>query len=790
MPFPNDVEHKLGVDLIRERLHSFTLSGLGAKRADSMHFQTDYATVKLSLSQTVEFVHIFERGDTFPSAHYIDPTDYFNRAAIEGNYLDEHELLQIAFSVETIVACRDYLLKNRDRCPSLFTLTEPVDVTQALARSIHRVIDENARVKDSASADLSRIRKKLRDEQSRSRRLIDQVYRSAVEQHWVPDGALPTIRGGRLVIPLLAEHKRKIKGFIHDESATGQTVYLEPAEVLDANNEIRDLEHAEKREVIRLLRELTDELRHQLPVLHRAFEFLSWIDFIRAKAKLAIELKASFPVLISRPAMTWREARHPMLYLALRGKREVVPLNIQLTENDRMLLVSGPNAGGKSVCLKTVGLLQYMLQCGLLIPVHPDSEAGIFSDLFIDIGDQQSIENDLSTYSSHLKNLAYFLGNGNANTLVLMDELGSGTDPDFGGAIAQAILNSLLDKKIWGVATTHYYNLKLFAEQREGIRNGSMRFDEQNLVPLYILDIGKPGSSFALEIAQKTGLPQATLDAARQLAGRELVGLETLVRNLEKERVELTSRLQEAEKTRQELEKTLSHYESLSKDLESRKRVILEKAREEARHLLANTNREIEKTIRHIRENQAQKQETLKARKRINELSTRGSSEPEPSMPVAVVKGSIKAGDRVQLIGQQGSGLVLSIKGKHAQVQFGDIRSTVSLASLQKLSGGQPIMPTAVSQPSNIRIHEKRASYSPVLDVRGMRAEEAIPLLHQFMDTSILVSQAELKIIHGKGEGILRTLLRDELRKYKEVASFTDEHADRGGAGITIVVLK
>jgi DNA mismatch repair protein MutS2 len=790
MPYPSDIEVKLGVDIIRQRLDGYCLSSLGQKRLAEMSFLSDYPVIIRQLKQTLEFVQILERGDTFPSTHFLDPEEYFKKASIEGNYLDEPDFLGIAYSVETIIACREYLLKNRELCPYLVTLTDEVDITFALVGKIHKIIDEHAHVRDSASAELGRIRKRLREEQARSRRLIDQVYRAAVGQNWVPDGALPTIRGGRLVIPLLAEHKRRIKGFILDESATGQTIYLEPAEVLDANNEIRDLEYAEKREVIRLLQLLTNEVRLELPMLHKAYDFLSYVDFIRAKARLARELQATLPVVVDRPFMCWEQARHPLLYLSFKGKRDVVPLTIHLTESDRMLLVSGPNAGGKSVCLKTVGMLQYMLQCGLLIPVHPDSTAGIFDEIFIDIGDQQSLENDLSTYSSHLKNLAYFIRDGNPHTLVLMDELGSGTDPDFGGAIAQAILDSLLKKQVWGVATTHYHNLKLFAEQSHSIRNGSMRFDEQNMVPLYRLDIGKPGSSFALEIAQKTGIPDETLQAARQLAGKELVGLENLVRSLEKERVALSQQHQALEQRNQELSNLLNRYNRLSSELDEKKKVILEKAKEEARQLLAVTNREIEKTIRHIRENQAQKQETIKARKKIGELVSK-ISETQPAAPqVKIISGTIQAGDRVQIIGQQGSGIVIAVKGKRAQVQFGDLKTKAELNKLQKVSGGIiPPAPLPVRLGS-IQLNEKRASYSPVLDVRGKRAEEVIPVLIQFLDTSVLLGQAEIKILHGKGEGVLRKIVRDELKKYKPVVSFSDEHVERGGDGITVAILK
>jgi DNA mismatch repair protein MutS2 len=511
MLHPSDVEEKLGFDQIRLKLKSYCLSTLGGRLADGLSLTTDAHVMGTLLKQNLEFVQIFVRGDAFPASHYYDPADVFTKIAVEGTYLEEADFLELAFSSQTILSCKDYLTRNKESCLELFQLTVDVKITSRLPQHILSVIDDTGMVKDSASPELVRIRKRLREQQGRLRKLIEQVYRHAVEQKWVPEGALPTIRGGRLVIPVLAEYKRKMKGFILDESATGQTVFMEPTEVLEANNEIRDLEHEEKREVIRILMQLTDDLRKVLPDLRTAYFFLAQIDFARAKAKFSIEINAEMPAIVNRPALRWMNARHPLLQLSLKGRRDVVPLTIDLTEQDKMLLVSGPNAGGKSVCLKTVGLLQYMLQCGLLIPVSPDSTAGIFEDLFIDIGDQQSIENDLSTYSSHLRNMTHFIQHGKECSLVLMDELGSGTDPNFGGAIAQSVLLSLLEKGVWGVATTHYYNLKVFADQQPGIRNAAMRFDEENLVPLYVLDIGKPGSSFALEIARKTGMPEDTL---------------------------------------------------------------------------------------------------------------------------------------------------------------------------------------------------------------------------------------------------------------------------------------
>ncbi len=754
-----------------------------------MQFSADHTEVSIWLKQTLEFKQIFEKGENFPANHYLDAREILNKSSLEGNYLDEPEFLQLAYSLQTILECRSFLTKAKELYPSLFALTQSVIIDKRIVNEILAVIDDHAQVKDSASQELSRIRKRLRDEEGKVRRLINQAYRHAMEQQWVPEGVLPTIREGRLVIPILAEHKRRMKGFILDESATGQTVFMEPTDALEANNEIRDLEHAQKREVIRILKELTNQLRLNLTELEAAFDFLGQLDFIRAKAKLSLELLADMPLVSDKPVMRWIKARHPVLYMTLKGKREIVPLDVDLSENERMLLVSGPNAGGKSVCLKTAGILQYMLQCGLLVPASPDSQAGIFNDIFIDIGDQQSIENDLSTYSSHLKNMSFFLQHAGDHSLVLMDELGAGTDPNFGGAIAESILHGLLMRKVWGVATTHYYNLKLFAENYPGIRNAAMRFDENKLVPLYILDIGKPGSSFALEIAEKTGLPEQTLQEAKELVGKELMGFESLVRTLEKEKNELSERVASLEKQERELKSLLSKYDSLTTELESRKKEIIDKAKIQANALLRETNKEIEKTIRHIRENQAERKETLKVRNNLKELSKKVEHQPLIKKEKAIA-GSVNAGDRVRIIGQDSSGIVLTVKGKNATVQFGDLKSTLAVTRLEKLGGKAAAEVSRKPVSTGIRLHEKQAQFNPTLDIRGRRVEEVIPELEQFLDNAILLGHGEIKILHGKGEGVLRKVVREQLRKYKQVASAGDEHVDRGGDGITVVVLK
>ncbi|MCW5912773.1 MAG: endonuclease MutS2 [Cyclobacteriaceae bacterium] len=786
MIFPEEFERKLGFDQVRERLQQYCLGPLGMQQVDAMAFSSDFSEVKSRLEQNAEFKQILEKADEFPASHYYDTAAYFKTAAIDGSFLEEESFHEILLSLQTILACKKYLTANQQTLPQLFKLAEPVSIPVSLVSSIESKFDDRGQVRDNASAELAQIRKRLREEQSRVKRLADQIFRKAVEQGWVPEGAILTIRNGRPAIPIQAEHKRKLQGFILDESATGQTVFMEPAEVLDANNEIRDLLHADRREVIRILRELTSLLRQHLPALAYAYRFLGELDFARAKAKFALDIRAELPQMKPYPYLNWIQARHPLLFLSLRGKRDVVPLTIDLPEEQPFLLVSGPNAGGKSVCLKTVGLVQYMAQCGLLVPVHDKSTVGIFRKIFLDIGDQQSLENDLSTYSSHLQNMAFFLQNTNAQTLVLLDELGAGTDPNFGGGIAEAVLDGLLGNGAWGVATTHYYNLKLFAETHPHIRNGAMLFDTKQLGPLFQLEIGKPGSSFALEIARKTGLPAKTILKAEEIIGKELTGLETLMKTVADEKAAIEKRQREITQREKQLNEAVEKYESLSDELHEKKKAILEKAKLEAANLLKETNREIEKTIRHIKENKAEKKETKKVREGLQGLVEKVKLPAKQAQS----QDKIETGDSVRLIGQEVSGKVISIKEDVALVEFGSLRSSVKLKQLIR-SDQAPQHPTvAKARALGVDVMKKQSQFVSTLDIRGRRVEETNALLDQFLDDAMLLGQAEVKILHGKGEGVLRKVVRDRLKATKGVASFADEHVDRGGDGITVVVLK
>jgi DNA mismatch repair protein MutS2 len=788
MIYPTEFEQKIGFDQIRQRLKGYCLSTLGTAQVDQIKFSAQFDQIKSLLLQASEFKQIIEKAEAFPASNFYDSTDVLQTIAIEDSFIEEDDFRLLLLSLNTILEAASFLDKNRESYPILHQLSIDITLTKQFVAPIQSKFDEQWKIRDNASPELSKLRKQLRDEEGKVRRLTDQLFRQAVSQGWIPEGASPTIREGRLVIPLLAEHKRKFRGFIIDESATGQTIYMEPAEVLEANNEIRDLFHAERREVIKILKTLTSQLRQSGSEIQKAYFFLAKIDLIRAKAKFALEIEADLPQLIDKPDLNWLQARHPLLYLTLKGKKKIVPLDIELTDKNPFLLVSGPNAGGKSVCLKTVGLIQYMTQCGLLVPLYEKSTIGIFENIFIDIGDQQSMENDLSTYSSHLKNMSFFLSHSNHRTLVLMDELGSGTDPNFGGGIAEAILSGLVEKKVWGVATTHYYNLKLFAEKKEGIRNGSMRFDTQHLEPLFSLEIGKPGSSFALEIARKTKLPDSLLQKAEEIIGKELIGLETLMKSVAEEKQLLEKKQREFQFNEKKLAQELERYQSLSSELETKKKEILNKAKTEASYLLKETNREIEKTIRHIQENKAQKTETRKVRAGLIDLANKVQPEDKSLKLAADV--TLKVGDKVRMIGQEVTGTLNSIKGTSAIVQFGNLQSHLKLSQLVRSDLVDASASIKRARSYGIDVVQKQSSFVSSLDIRGKRVEEVSAILVQFLDDAILLGQGELKILHGKGEGVLRKVVREQLKKVKDVASFKDEHVDRGGDGITVVVLK
>lgn len=802
MLYPQNIEQKIGFDRIREALRNLCLSSLGQGFVDHIRFSDQYSRVDKLVRQTAEMKLLLETGVGLPTHHYIDINPYLKKAQIEGILLSAEVFFDIKLTLSTIKQCLELLnQESEEKFPQLKSFAHNVQVDSNLLRELDRVIDERGQVRSEASPELARIRKRLLAEQSSVRTRLDQIFRSAKANGWVGDDVSLTIRNGRMVIPVSAEFKRKLKGFIHDASSTGQTVFIEPAEIFESNNEIRELEYEEKREINRILVALTDVLRPHVPDLLRAVNFLAVIDFLRAKALFAQQINAINPKFVERPTLDWRSAKNPILFLNFRKQgKQVIPLNLALQDKTRILIISGPNAGGKSVALKTVGLIQYMYQCGLLIPVNEESTIGLFKNILIDIGDEQSLENDLSTYSSHLTNMKVFLKKADKQTLFLIDEFGTGTEPGLGGAIAEAILEKLAVSGALGVINTHYTNLKLFAGKTPGLLNGAMRFDAQHLQPLYELEMGKPGSSFAFEIATKIGLPQEVIKNAKQKLGTQQVNFEKLIKELDIERAVFAEKNTELAIKERKLSQQLAEYTALKNRLENEEKKIKNQAKEEAKKMIADANQLIENTIRQIKEKKAEKEATKILRTELQQFSAQNLkkeiiSEPaETKEKVEYESGPITEGSYVKLKGQTALGQVLNIRGKEADVRIGALKSTIKLNRLEKISAKTYKAATQETLTENYRppvdLNEKMLQFSFNLDIRGKRGEEALVELDQFLNNALMLGYNELRIVHGKGDGILRTLVRNHLKKYKEVTGMTDEHADRGGAGVTIVKLQ
>jgi DNA mismatch repair protein MutS2 len=801
MLFPKNFEEKTGFDKIKELLAEECSGPLGKAFVNRIKVSDKRDHIEKLLSQTHEFCHILSSGEYFPASHFLDVSNSLQKASLEGAFLSEEEFFNIRLSLNTLRQCLEFFARHdAGQYPQLHALTSGISFSKALLSEIDRVIDDRGQVRDNASPELKEIRSQILSEQSRIRKKLDQLLRSYKAQGLVKDDAQLTIREGRMVVPVAAEYKRRISGFVHDASASGQTVFIEPAEVLEINNEIRELEYREKREIVRILTKLTAMLRPETEALKKGYFVLGVIDFIRAKARLALQMKAVKPHLLAKPGLHWNQARHPLLYLNFsRQNRKVVPLNISLNEQNRILLISGPNAGGKSVCLKTVGLIQYMMQCGLLVPVEEGSASGIFKNFFLDIGDEQSLENDLSTYSSHLRNMKTFAQFADGHSLCLIDEFGTGTEPQIGGAIAEAILEALNQQGTFGVITTHYANLKYFADNTTGIVNGAMRYDVEHLEPLFELEMGRPGSSFALEIAQKTGLPRSIVQAARKKAGKTQIDVEKLLRELENEKSRYQDKQREMEISQRHLDKTLGEYKQLKEFIETHRKQLLNEAKAEAKALLRDANQRMEQAIKEIKESQADKEKARELRKSIENFKEQLQEEPVETTALQpdeleLESGEIQEGDYVKLDDQATVGEVIELKGKQALVRIGELKTTIKLNRLSKISrkSYRQLNPEIqkTQRSAGIDMNEKMAHFSMNLDLRGKRAEEAIVEVNQFIDNAIMLNFEHLRIVHGKGDGVLRNLIRDQLRKMKQVARLEDEHADRGGAGVTLVTLR
>lgn len=810
MIFPQNFEEKIGFDQIRQLLKEQCVSGMGRDYADKMRFESNFNQIERKVGQAAEFLQILRYETPFPAQNYFNLIPELQRVKLPGTYIFQEQLFDLKSSLETLNDVISYLQKlDAEKFPLLKTISEGKGVDRDILREIGRIIDDKGNIRDSASDQLRDIRRRLIKLAGEIDKSVRQVLIQARKSGWLNPNDEVTIRNGRMVIPVPASNKRKIRGFIHDESSTGQTVYIEPAEALEANNEILELQNAEKREIIRILTAFTDKIRSQVDELIESYLFLGLIDFIRAKAALAIKINAVKPIMNETTLIQWRQAVHPLLFLVhQKQKKTVEPLDITLDQDNRILVISGPNAGGKSVCLKTVGLIQYMLQSGLLAPVNENSETGIFKDIFIDIGDEQSIEDDLSTYTSHLRNMKHLAIKAGKQSLFLIDEFGTGTEPQLGGAIAEAVLEHLNQKEAFGVVTTHYGNLKQLAGKTPGLINGAMLFDTREMRPLFRLQIGNPGSSFAFEIAKKTGFPWYILRNAEKKVGKAQIKFDQQLQQLELEKKELIEKqrsLADAERKFNEL--TAKYNELTTKLLESKEKVLKE-AKLEAVRIIEESNRLVENTIKEIKESQAEKEKTKQLREKMKteaaQIVSRLKPEPEPIPNILKPKPKenkavqdetrVFVGNRVRIPPQETVGEVMEISGNEAVVSFGSIMMRAPLSKLVNVGEEEYYQKVMIRRSSQnhimSEINTRMANFSLTLDVRGMRGEEAASELSKYIDEALLLSTREVKIIHGKGDGILRKIVRDGLRAISEVVYFEEEHVERGGSGATIVRLK
>lgn len=787
MIYPQNAADKLGFTEIKELLKSYCISPMGQLLVDKMQMMTSYDQINKFLRQAFEFKNILENDAALPLQNFYDIKVLAEKVRIEGTFLTEEEFFRVLLSLQTVFGVIGYFNEREGQYPNLEALFEHLPIERSIIKKIEEVIDPKGRIRSNASPELQVIVTSIAKAEQEARKKIDQIFKNAQNNGWTADGSL-TVRDGRMCIPVLAENKRKIKGFVHDESASGQTVYLEPEEVFQLNNQVRDLEFDRRREIIRILTALTDTLRPYTALLLSYHGLLTKIDFVRAKALFAVDIEGDMPRLVKDAELNLVNARHPLLLLSFKKeKQSVVPLNIRISEAQRIVVVSGPNAGGKSVCMKTVGLLQLMTQAGLLIPADAHSEVGVFNKLFADIGDDQSIESDLSTYSAHLSKMKYFIENASGKTLVLIDEFGTGTDPQFGGPIAEAVLESLNQKKVRGVITTHYSNLKVFANTAPGMENASMLFDNVDMKPLYILEMGKPGSSYAFEIAQKIGLPQHVLQGAKNKIGVHQKRVDTLLVNLERDKKQLLERKVEVEKKERNVKILLDENQKLKSYLEENKKNILKEAKLEAQSIIKNANKLIENTISEIKGSKADKAKTQALRQNIqSELKkVEVAADRKPDVK-AKEEQELKAGDWVKLDDSDTVAQVVDVARGNVILAMGDLRSVVKINRVTKVAGKK--QKEARSSYSS-QITESITQFSPEIDVRGRRGEDALYEIEKYLDKAIMMGFPSLKIIHGKGDGILRKLIREYLKKYSQVERMEDEHADRGGDGITYVYL-
>ncbi len=802
------LENKLGFTQIREIIKENCLSKGGEELVERMHFSSNFHSINNSLNLTEEFREILVRNSLFPNDNYFDMREELERLKLSGTFIGQRDLNDLKGSLITINECLKFFSQSEeDNYTNLKKLSQDIYIEKEIIKYTFRLLDDKGEFLDNASDYLSIIRSNKRKKIFEVDKRIQKILSQSKKEGWTSEEAEITLRNGRSVIPVSSTNKRKLKGFVHDESSTGQTSYIEPEEIVELNNQVRELEIEERREIIKILTEFTVFLRPYIEDLIKAYNYLAKVDFIRAKAKFALSILAGKPLLEDTQRINWFDARHPLLQISLKkNNRDIIPLRVELNRDNRILIISGPNAGGKSVCLKTVGLLQYMLQSGLLIPIRETSEVGIFKSIFIDIGDEQSLENDLSTYSSHLLNMKNLCLKADNKTLFLIDEFGTGTDPSIGGAIAESILEFLNKKQAFGIVTTHYSNLKLLAQREDNIINGAMLFDQKNMRPLYKLSIGMPGSSFAFEIALTIGLPESIIDSATDKIGLSHFEFEQELQNLEYEKGEIKKKSQELKIADELLSGVIEKYNNLSQSLENEKREILKQAKREAKEIIINANKKIENTISQIKESNADKIKTQKLRdelksdlidieKDIHKVEKHKQNKPK-DIGVKLDLSPIQIGDIVRIGEDNIFAEVVRINRNKIEVISDSIKMSIDKNKVIKVDKKNYLKQSANKKSKSIinssifeDINEKRKEFSLQLDIRGLRAEKALQEVGKFIDEARLLGERDISILHGKGDGILKTIIRDFLKTNSEVESYKSARIELGGEGITQVKL-
>ena len=830
------IEHKIEFDEIRTLLRGHCISHLGTERVDELTFLTDANDIRFRLALVSEVGQLIDTELQLPGEDFFDLRLPVRRIRVEGVNLEEQEMWELKRSLDTLHSWLAVIQADQSPYPNLLRLSNGVFTFHSVTRRIEEILDKYGHVRDTASPELQRIRRELHRTEGSVSRTLNSILESAKREGLIEQTTMPTIRDGRLVIPVAPALKRRIRGIVHGESASGKTIFVEPSAVVEANNTLRELEADERREIKRILQAFTEELRPNIPELLRAYEFLADLELALAKHRLAQQMGAVVPEVHNRPLIDWTLARHPLLDLRLRRQgRKAVPLDIALNTSARILIISGPNAGGKSVCLKTVGLLQYMLQCGLPIPVGERSQVGIFSEILIDIGDEQSLSDDLSTYSSHLLNMKLMMRRANERTLLLIDEFGSGTEPTIGGALAEAMLERFARQGTYAVITTHYQNLKQFADSHTGIVNGSMLYDRQQMQALFQLEIGHPGSSFAVEIARKTGIPEDVIARATELVGQDYINADKYLLDIVRDKRYWEGKRQNIREREKDMEKTLARYEQEMAQLQQRRREIIDTARQQAHDILDQSNAMVENTIRKIREAQAEKERTREVRSELDAFRTtidqtaraddeaidrkmqqiiarqqrqaerkrqkqeKKNQPTQAEAPAAPKPATLAEGQLVRIKGQTTTGTIEQMRGRKATVLFGQVRTTLPLDMLQPAEGTEPKPKTdhqqrswtgTISRQTLDHMHQTQLSFRPEIDVRGQRADEALQIVTRFLDDALLVGAPRLRILHGTGTGALRQLIRQYLQTVPSVRHFRDEHVQFGGAGITVVEME